>query len=273
MKNYNNELKEKYNNIFELDRNIPNWGVRKKSIDENIHPATPFVGKTYERTKLLLYASAENLTYYEKNSNDKRFDDDNAAIIRRQLRSGNYFPDIYISPVSDGSLLIVVAYILDKLNIKLNYSTPFEFIENIAIDNFCKFSIKSQNKSKNKDYAADKEKLKFSYDYVRSDLEILKPNILILPKKIYDHIEVREIIKLTLPNCLVLPLYQINAGNINRIIAKKYKKKEKNDIQETQRKWQSQLSNGIKGKTNENFYSVYTYLDEILEREKALFLK
>jgi len=269
MNDYIKKLKEEYTSIFESDRNSPDWGVKKKTKEENIHPAIPFVGESYEMTRLLLYASAENLTYYEKKIDEYSLEDDSVAINRRQVSKSSYFPKVHIAPVNDGSLLIVAAYILNKLNIKLNYSLPYEFIENIAVDNFCKFSIKSQDgRIKNKDYVKYKDKIKYSFQYIKSDLEILKPKILILPKSIYNHIEVQEIIKSTLPECLVLPIYQINARNINLIIAKKHLKKKQDEIQEILIDWQKELSNGIVGKTNDNFYSVYSYLDEIPEQKE-----
>jgi len=268
MENYKKQLEESYSNIFNIDRNNPEWAVKKKTKKENIHPAIPFVGNFYENTKILLYASAENLTYYEEKQGDNWLDDDYYAINRRKISNGHFFPHIHIAPINDGSLLIVAAYILNKWNINLNYSTPYEFIENVAIDNFCKFSLKTSEKDrKNKDYAKDINKLKFSFDYIKSDLEILQPNILALPKTIYGHDEVKKMIKEILPNCLILPIYQINSSTINRIIAKKYDKKGKEEIPETLLKWQKNLSNGITGKTNLNFYSIYNYIDSLFENK------
>jgi len=269
MDNYKEKLKKHYRDFFRVNKNNPNWAVKKKSSDERIHPAIPFVGKSYENTKFLLYASAENLIYYEKNPKDNWLDNDESAINRRNLSNGGFFPDIHISPVNDGSLLVVAAYILDKLKIHLDYSNPYEFIENIAIDNFCKFSIKTPEDDRtNKDYVKDESKLSVSYDYVKSDLEILKPNILVIPKTIFDHYLVQKIIKTTLPNCLILPIYQINSSNINRIISPKFEKKSKNEIPKIMLNWQENLSNGITGQTNLNFYSVYTYLDTLLKDSK-----
>ena len=267
MEDYRNKLEKQYKNIFELDKKKPSWAVKKKTKEENIYPAIPFVGKSYTNTKLLLYASAENLTYYEQ-GNDNWLDNDATALYRRDISNGSFFPKVHISPVQDGSLLIVAAYILKKLGIHLEYSNPFEFIENIAVDNFGKFSIKTEKEGSNKrrqnvDYAKNIDKIRESFDYIKSDLKILKPEILILPRTIYFHDEVNQLIKSILPECLVLPIYQINSGIINRLLAKKYEKKSIDDLEETLIDWQSKLRNGITGKTNENFRAVYTYLDKI----------
>ena len=263
MKIYKEQLTKKYKNIFALDRNKPDWAVKKKSGDGNIHPAVPFVGESYEKTRLLLYAIAENLTHY---ANDDSLDNEVNAIDRRKILDDRFFPSVHISPVDNGPLLVVAAYILNKLNFDLDYSNPYEFIEYIAIDNFCKFSIKATNEDHiNKDYVNDIKKISASYEYVKSDLDILKPNILILPKTIFFHNEVKKIIQSTLPNCMIFPIFQINSGNINRIIAKCYEKKNQNEIKEIFLKWQKEFRGGIRGKTNKNFYSVYSYLDKFFE--------
>jgi hypothetical protein len=160
---------------------------------------------------------------------------------------------------------------LNKLKVDLDYSDPHEFIKNIAVDNFCKFSIKtSKDDRTNKDYVKDESKLRASYDYVKADLEILRPDTLVLPKAIYNHSEVRKIIKTILPNCLILPIYQINPSTINQIIVGilGFKKKSKNEIPEILLNWQKNLLGGITGQTNLNFYSVYTYLDTVLKNSK-----
>ncbi|MGL4981583.1 MAG: hypothetical protein ACRC4W_01775 [Treponemataceae bacterium] len=190
--------------IFSEDKQNPHWAARKKTVDENIHPAIPFVGKNYEKTRLLVYASAENLTYYEKSDKSiDKFENDELAINRRKIKESktSFFPNIHIAPINDGSLLICAAYILEKLNEELKYTTPYEFIENIAVDNFCKFSIKTG--SKNIDYAKDLNKLEKSFAYVEEDLKILQPGILIIPKTIYRHKSVRDMIK-------KMGLYQIS---------------------------------------------------------------
>ena len=60
------QLRERYRQIFTNRQNRPIWATHKITAGhthELIHCPIPFVGKNYseEETKILLYASAENL--------------------------------------------------------------------------------------------------------------------------------------------------------------------------------------------------------------------
>jgi hypothetical protein len=263
---YVKDLKKAYKNVFKNVENRPKWAVKKSNEEDIIFPAIPFVGNHYEKTRLLLYASAENLVGY-KNDNSTYLDEDKYAIDRRRNQYNwkekpDYFPYIHISPVNDGSLIIVAAYILKLLKKKIKYSNPHEFIETIAVDNFAKFSIETN--TKNKDYVGDISKLKASFEYVEKDLAILNPEILIMPERIYNHKDVKNSIKQIVPLCKVIPIFQINCTTINCHISKKYERKDPDEIG-IFGKWQKKLSNGITGETNNNFYSVYTYLEDVVK--------
>ena len=148
------------------------------------------------------------------------------------------------------------------------HKNPFDLVESISLANFGKFSIKT--KRENEDYASDYKYLKYSLPYIEADLSILKPQIIIMPVKIYEKREIQNIINKVLPSVTVIPIYQINARNINSIrnpIIRKYKKKEKSEISDFY-DWQRHLSNRITGKTNDNFLSVYTYIDKVLDNIK-----
>jgi hypothetical protein len=265
--NLENELRKSYKKVFSLKKNKPDWAVKKLKGNGLIHPAIPFIGKNYNKTKVLLYASAENLTGY-----DGYLDNDNFAINRRReyynedKKEEKPFPGVHIGPVGDGSLLIVSAYILNILGIKLEYSTPYEFIEYIAVDNFCKYT---KGSLRNEDYAGVTEKIEKSFSYIENDLKILKPKIIILPKTIYKHKEVKQKIERIVPKCLIIPIYQINSTTVNTTINKYWKRKKKSEIKNILFKWQEmqkKLGNKITGKTNKYFYSVYTYLDDVVKK-------
>lgn len=266
MEELKNQLIERYKTIFEDKENQPKWAVRKTNSDELIHPAIPFIGKYYEKHRVLVYASAENLT------NEEPYLDNNDKALMRRFNEGSnknkdFFRQVHIGPINDGSLLLTSAYILNKIGVNMNYNDPKEFINSLAVDNFCKFTTVPVN-GKNIDYADDINKLKYSFEYIKADIEILKPEIIILPIKIYETVMNKEKdlynnIK-TIPNRF--PIYQINARNINLRIQKKYVKKDKDLIYQPFLEWQKHLSNGITGKTNDNFYAVYTYLDEIIDK-------
>jgi hypothetical protein len=274
MKNIIASLKCKYTNIFSCKENRPSWSVKKLNTNEVIHPSIPFVGKNFETSKLLLYASAENLTHYHK-IKKPYLEDDRFAINRHRnyfdqsatKENRSFFPYVHIAPIEDGALVMLTAYILKCITGTFDYQTPYELLENISFGNFGKFSIVSDNK--NKDYAHNVDCLRYSYRYIKTDIETINPKILILPKTIYETIsEDTEIQELLSKIPLIIPVYQINAATINRIITKKYVQKSfETDILYT---WHKKLTGNIKGKTKENFLSVYTYIDSLLTTLKFI---
>jgi len=259
---YREELSIKYSDIFKKEKK-PRWAVKKiENQYEPIHPAIPFVGENYDKTKLIVYASAENLSHY-KDDGDGYLDDDKKSIYRRynninKHKNENYFPDLHCSPITDGQLLIVSAYILKCLNIRISYNDPYEFVSYIAADNFGKFS----KAGRNVDYAGKIDYLQYSFKYIEEDLSILKPKVIILAYKMYSFPEVKELINKHSPQCLCLPIFQMNTHNINRKdrIAKHTKRKKK-DIAPILLEWQKNITDR---KIHKNFFSVYNYLDCIL---------
>ncbi|MEQ9439352.1 MAG: hypothetical protein RIG62_09900 [Cyclobacteriaceae bacterium] len=263
-----NQLLLEYSETFSQLENRPEWAVRKKS-DSNqlVPPSIPFVGKNYDQTKVLLYASAENLMYYTRSNEHSDILDDPMNAVNRHRYSfekyskDDFFPYVHIAPINDGSLLTVTSYILKKMDI-IFHSKPIDLAESISLGNFGKFSIGTNER--NIDYASNIKYLKYSLPYIEADLSILKPQVIIMPAKIYEKKAVRSLINEILPSVTVIPIYQINARNINMLFSRQYEKKEISEISDFY-EWQKRLSNGITGKTNDNFLSVYTYIDKILE--------
>ncbi len=260
-------LASKYRKIFKNKNPNPKWAYKKKSNQsELIHCAIPFVGHNYLNSspKILLYASAENLTGY-----NGHLDNDNKALYRHRDHyessiGKDFFPDVHIAPITDGSLLVVTLYCLKQIGFSKALNSPRDLIELISFANFCKYSIYSK---KNKDYANNINKLSESLEYVKADIEILLPDILILPKSIYEHNKIKTELLSYKKNMQIIPIYQINASVINRTIKKKYKKKR--GLDGDVRKWYSQLGkNSITGKTKENFLSVFTYIDSLFINQK-----
>ena len=188
--NYQQTLLKAYQNLFN-EGHVPNWAVRKKSNPEEfVPPAIPFVGKNYDDLKVLVYASAENLTYY--NSYQEYLDNNQFAFIRSKYffdKKNSFFPYVHIEPVNNGSLVLVTGYILNKLK-NIHFSSPIDLADKVAFANFGKFSI--ETKGKNVDYAKNYSFLEPSIPYVKKDLEILKPNIVIIPKTIYNHKPIKK---------------------------------------------------------------------------------
>lgn len=260
-------LLDRYDSIYDdlCSEGEPAWAVRKcNDANRFVHPTIPFVGKDYfnQRMKILLYASAENLSTYSGH-----LDEDILAKDRHRYyfskSSNRFFPLVHIQPMQDGCLMNVLRYVCDKLGITMP-DDPKSFLENIAFGNFCKYSIQSDSK-RNIDYASNHSCLKFSLEYVATDLDILKPDIIIMPKKSYD-VE-KSFISEHCAGARILPIMQINARNINMRIAPKFERKDLNELSSAARQWYEKLGiDGITGKTKANYLSVYTYLDEILEK-------
>ncbi|MDD5022111.1 MAG: hypothetical protein PHR82_08315 [Endomicrobiaceae bacterium] len=169
-------------------------------------------------------------------------------------------------PIDNGALVVITFYILKHLKGNLNYNRPIELLEDISCGNFGKFSIEAH--VKNIDYANKPDKLKYSFEYIEADLKILQPKILIMPYTIYKHRRVQQLITKNANKCKILPIYQITPTTINRHI-KKYPKKQLNEIGVLD-KWHQEITGRITGKTKENFYSIYTYLDERIKKINCL---
>ena len=271
-----NQLHELYKQIFSRKSHEPNWAMHKAAsghTQELIHCPIPFVGKNYARqkVKILLYASAENLTAYKG-----YLDDDHYAIHRHRnffessiSNPDTFFPNVHIQPINDGVLALVALYVYLQFQ-PVEQITPAEFLERISLANYCKYTIQPENTSgrfRNQDYANNSEYLRQSHDYLKADLEVLKPDYIIMPKAIYwaD----KEFIDQVKGKAKIIPVYQMNARNINLRI-KKYPKTPVEELSPVLRSWYGALhSNGITGKTKENFLSVFAYLDDVLQSQQV----
>ena len=261
-------------NIFSTMNNSPEWAVHKTQTgkhNELIHCPIPFVGKNYhaQSKKLLLYASAENLSEYHL-STDNYLDDDEFAIMRHRRffdssqSEDSFYPDVHIQPITDGGLAVAAYYLFCCIN-GIDDMTPREFLEKITFANYCKYTISgtlSSTGKQNTDYASNVDFLKFSHDYIESDISILKPDYIIMPKTIYS--TDRQFIDSVKGRAIIIPIYQINAKNINMRI-KKYPSIDETKLQKPFYDWWLHLGDGVlKGKTQNNFLSIFAYLDEVL---------
>jgi hypothetical protein len=269
-----NRLLNIYKEIFIDKNNSPDWAVHKLGDHNNelIHCPIPFIGKEYlhQKTKILLYASAENLSKYHLNNNPY-LDDDEFAINRHRsffydsvLKSSLFYPNVHIQPITDGGLALVAYYIFCKLN-GYQELLPAEFLEKICFANYCKYTISgiySSTGKQNLDYASNLKFLEHSHKYVEADISILSPDYIVIPKTIYE--SDRTFIDSIKGNAQVIPIYQINSKNINMRI-KAYPPIEECDLYPMIRTWWIRLSDGVlKGKTQQNFLSVFNYLDDVL---------
>ena len=269
-----NKFEESYRQIFEVQKSEGSisWAQHKKSNpNELVSPTIPFVGKNcaIQRTKILLYSSAENLSDYMNKEKGGWLDEDAKAINRHRWYKDHtpseFFPWVHISPITDGSLLIVLKYICEQLGIDMP-TEPKEFVESIAFANFGKFSI--QSGASNVDYAQNKSKLDCSMPYVEQDLKLLKPDIIVMFKTIYAT-ERSEIDRLK-GDARIIGLTQINARTVNTNLKRRYALKDESELSPVIRDWYDKkhfYTNKFTNKTHKNFLSVFTYLDNILKQK------
>lgn len=270
--------------------NIPEWAVRKRNSDEFVIPTIPFVGKHYseQSQKILVYASAENLADYWK-GNDRHWvgdwlDDDSRAENRHrkcfddpEMQYDPFFPHVHIGPMNNGCLATAAYYIASKLY-QLDFNNPHDFYENIAFGNYGKYSIETAlQRSKrlgieqsggkaNIDYAGNKELLAASHSFLRADLSELKPNCIILPKAMYEADKI--FLDQYKGHAVIVPIHQINTRVINLHITPKHSRYDIEKLPQSVQLWYEQLrQEGMTGKNKENYLSVFTYLDYVVEHE------
>lgn len=269
-------LLEVYRQVFADKMNEPGWAVHKTTpgrTRELIHCPIPFVGKYYAQqdTRILLYASAENLSGYNRKGSDYLDDDDYAVNRHRSSFDSSvsdpsvFFPNIHIQPVNDGYLAIAALYIYLKFQ-PVDRITPAEFLERIAVANYCKYTIQpAPGKPKNRDYAGNSGYLAESHVYIENDIRILRPDYIIMPKTIYwaD----RDFVDGHKAGAKIIPIYQINARNINFRI-KEHPITPLQELAPAVQDWYKHLSrSGTFTKTQENFLSIFSYLDNVLQNQ------
>jgi hypothetical protein len=127
-----------------------------------------------------------------------------------------FFREVHIAPVDNGSLLCAALYLRRKLRIS-SFSTPAALLEEMVVGNVGKFSIAG---NRNVDYAGDPARVAESLPYFRLDLEALRPQLLILPRGMFRHRVVQDLVRESAPECRVIAVPQFNPGVVNRSLAK-----------------------------------------------------
>lgn len=184
-------------------------------------PSIPFVGRDYQGStpRVLLYATAENLAAYQRKPDsipeflrdDRVFQRHRAAFDEGEKTP---FPRLHIKPVENGSLLCAMLFMLMQRFGATPPEHPWQLAERLAIANFSKFSIATED-ARNRDHASRLTFLRSSLPYVVTDLEVLRPDVLVLPRVMHGHVEVRSLIARTLPAATVVPVPQFNTTVVN----------------------------------------------------------
>ena len=184
-----------------------------------LRPSIPFIGKHYEPGEsLLVYASAENLSWMARDKNppgryfsEEAWDRYRAAYEERGRHSDDFFPEVGIAPVEKGALLTAALFLAHRLGLR-TCSTPRDFLETIAVTNWCKFSIASP---KNRDYIADEDKAATSLPFVTTELGTLQPGVVLLPKTIWRIPRFSSAMSSASPGTRFLQAPQFNATVVN----------------------------------------------------------
>lgn len=181
-------------------------------------PSVSLVGHNYEPGRgLLLYASAENLAYLNAQQPPpylSRPDVWNRYRVQyEQLGrvSGDFFPYVGIQPVNDGGLLAAALFVAERLGLP-TAEKPREFLETIAVTNWCKFTIKAE---RNVDYIGNLAKLTQSLPFVVGELAELQPAVVLLPKQLWRREVLRAAMRGASPRTRFLPVPQFNSTVVN----------------------------------------------------------
>jgi hypothetical protein len=185
----------------------PEWAYR-------LSPSIPFVGEEYFNSsrKLAVYASAENLSHYERGKTpipDYHHDERvwNRHRAARDSSDNRFFPFVHIAPVEKGGLLVAALFVTQLLGEEPDTASPSELLESLVVANVGKFSIRTGGKA-NRDYASNMTYLQDSLPLFETDLECLMPDILVIPKTIFRHSQVQRIVRRAAPNVMVIPVPQ-----------------------------------------------------------------
>jgi hypothetical protein len=277
---FESNLFEKYREQFE-NSPPPNWAFPSQSWDYNktplkkpFPPSIPFIGENFNESpkKIALYASAENLAHYERKSETiPEFLCDERVWSRHREANlegwDKFFPRLHIGPVENGSLLCAVLFICDHLNLDLP-KEPNLFLENLVVGNVGKFSISGIG---NKDYAGNIKLLEPSLPYFQMDLEILRPDILMLPKTIYAHQKVKDIVLNVIPEATIIPVPQFNSTVVNTHLKRNEKAASRliNKLKKTTlEEWTNHLTGYAKGYPYRYYAELETVLLQLLNSKK-----
>ena len=253
-------LLEEYKRIFSDKEKQPTWAFHKvKNPDELIHPTIPFVGKKYsqQNKKFLVYASAEVLSDYKG-----WLDDDEIALNRHrnwfEKENGDFFPSTHCKPFTDGGLTLAIKYIIYKLGLLNDVSiNPRQFYELISFANIGKFTIEGKI---NRDYAYDWDKLNSSLEYIKADIRVLKPDIIICPYKTKQFL--RKYLGKEFPNIKFLEIYQINSRVVNVHLKKFIVSEDK--MEQEYRQFEDWV-NSVHSLTQKNVWHLFPYLENQLK--------
>lgn len=270
------ELEKRYRKLHETAQRPDNaWkAVTADGKERYVRSAIPFIGKEYfsnpKGCRVLLYASAENLSGYVDGI--EALTEEYCVHRCRQsfdasVESGEFFPSVHIQPINDGGLLVVAYQILKRVmgkDFETTYGNmqPAEFLEHICCSNYGKFTLHIGDGRTNFDYAGNKKILKFCHEYIKADIDVLKPDIIIMPKSMFEGAgQQKHFFDKYYPvrDFRVVPVFQMNSTVVNCHISSKYIGKSANELTANEMLWHKHL----KRISKDNFFSVYSYVESL----------
>lgn len=174
----------------------------------------PFVGADFGaagHSKLLVYASAENLNNAAQD--DPRFRDAELARNRHRVAFDRSVgdpagPEVGIAPFDRGGLLVGAALLRSWIDGR-EFADRRTFTETVAVANLSKFSVKMARGRANVDVGD--VHIRDSLKFVTADLEVLRPDWVILAKPAAATVVVPVTRAATLSGARVIPMYQFHA--------------------------------------------------------------
>jgi len=223
-------LLQRFKTIFsEQNHDMPGV-VKMPGKDEILPPYLPYAGNKYQPGEGLLFVSInQNLagSACARHINDTRRylatseDEDEKMLWDRlqmhSIRKKDSFSGLGIKPFDDGHGIIACAvaeYLLDH-----NKMPECPVWESVAATNFVKFSFEKGNR----DISPDKQAWESSYDYFISELECLKPKIILsMGNKTEGHIR-WCMKKANISTCKLIKIPHSSPNWLSRRINPKYR--------------------------------------------------
>lgn len=191
----------------------PDWAFK------DIAPAIPHVGTEYFNAprKILIYASTENLAWTDQQEmlRAKGLDDQLHRAYGAAQRADEE-QNVMIEPINNGSLLMAARHALHAFDPELAFTKTgsSDFLQQVVVANASKFSIASRT---NIDPASRVKYWPASKPYLETDLAVLQPHIVIIPRTILFRLRSRKI-SLDLQDVqTLLPNYQITSRTLANI--------------------------------------------------------
>ena len=210
----------------------PSWAYRLPD-DRPLQATIPFVGSGYATSspRVAVFASAENLAHYERapHTVPAFLLDDRAGNRHRVTHdialasaSDGFWPTVHIGPVENGSLLCAAMFVRHALCVESPVEGPDHLLEQLLVANVGKYSRRSEEgdpakgiRTRNRDYAGSIKYMRPSLPLLRADLEVARPEVILIPKTAYGLNDVRDVVSSACPEARVLPIPQFNATVVN----------------------------------------------------------